>query len=472
MQKRNSFISVFLGILLSLVLYQAYFFNLVREELQVLIQRQGALESLNLLGVPGTAFLNDLGVFFVLKSSLFYLVLLGMPLVVLQLFSLRLKRAWLRVVFILAMLSGLIALLHGDRIAFSFPFVTALAWGTFFLLTLGLHIRTSRKDLITLILLGLVVSSALFMGAKQNFFLKTRDRLLFDSHIGDRVVAYYYTYSPLAAAVISPARGVYEGLIFLEDFQAPFHHLGQGLVLSGNAKAEKAADYVVKEQSNGHEIVNRYGDRTPLPEVNEAEIRRAALSLFSMQGFKTLNHFSLYAFPAGILVLPFLILRLRTGRRKPFVIMSVLIGLGLVVFIGSISLIGTSASGRIQATHPADKGTALSLAYNLHEQREVPDKFIPLVLEFTDSPSTAIRYWGAKLLGYAPPNPEHDKQLLALLEDPSPNVRCAAGLSLHNRLRADSFKLLLPRLLKDPNWYVRCVIFSAFLRSGTIPHRR
>lgn len=470
--RKQKNLPILLGLLLSLALYGAYFFNLVREELQVLTQRQGALESLKFLGVPGTSFLNDLGLVFVLKSSLFYLVLLGMLLVVLQLFSLCLKGAWHRAAFFLVLVGALIVLLHGDRVAFSFPFVTALAMGAFLFLTLGVRIRTSWKDVVTVLILGVVLSSVLFLAVRGGFFIKTRDRLLFDSWLGHRIVSYYYTYSPLAAAVISPASGVYEGLAFLEGFEAPFHHMGRGIVLSGNPRVRGAADYVVHEEDGGHVMVNRYGDRAVLAEAKEKAILETAPTLFSMEGFKTLNRISLYAFPAGLLVLPFLVLRMGTARRRAFLILSLVIGLGLPAVIGWVTWTGEVETVPSEASRPMGKGAALSLAYDLYERQEVPRETLPVVLEFIDSPSTALRYWGAKLLAYTPENPEHDRVLRALLEDPSPNVRYAAGLSLYHRIRVDSFKHLLPRLLKDPNWYVRCMLFSAFLRAGSIPHQR
>ena len=255
----NRFLSVLLGLFLSLSLYGAYFFNLVRNELQVLLERQEALEALKLLAVPGTAFLNDLGPLFVFKSALFYLVLLGMLLTVVELLSLCLKRPWHRVTFLVLFLAGLVVLTREDRIALSFPFVTALAFGAFFIITLNVRISASRIDGVVLLALGFVLSASLVLAAGENFFITTRDRLLFDSRIGSQVVGYYYTYSPLAAAVITPAMGVYEGLIYQEGFRTPFHHLGKGLVLSGDPSVERKADYVL-EQDNGtyEEIRNEW----------------------------------------------------------------------------------------------------------------------------------------------------------------------------------------------------------------------
>jgi hypothetical protein len=468
----NRFLSVLLGLLLTLSLYGAYFFNLVRNELQVMLGRQQALEGLKLLAVPGTEFLNGLGPLFVLKSALFYLVLMGMLPVLAQLFSLCLRRPWHRLIFLALLLVGLVLLTHGDRIALSFPLVTVLAFGAFFFITLNVRVRASWGDLAVLLVLGGVLSSSLWLAAGENFFIKTRDRLLFDSRIGSRVVDYYYTYSPLAAAVVTPAMGVYEGLVYQEGFASPFRHLGRGLVLSGNPSVKARADYVLEPRNGGYEMVSRYGDRRALPDMDEERIREAASSLFSMEGFKVLNRISLYAFPAGLLMLPFFFLRMATERRKPFLLMSLSIGILLVAFIGAVSFVGTSPPGDLDPRAPLELDPALGLAYELYEERDVPPERIPAVRRLAQADSIALRYWGAKLLAYAPKGgPEFNQALAGLLQDPSPNVRYAAGLSLYRRMGAGSFRHLLPRLITDPNWYVRCILFSAFLRSGTIPHR-
>lgn len=462
--------SVLPGLFISLFLYGAYFFNLIRNELQVLLQRQEALESLKVLAVPGTAFLNDLGSLFVLKSSLFYLILIGMLVVVAQLFSLCLNRPWYRAVFFVLLLAALAALVRGDRIAFSFSFVTAVSFGAFFFITSGVRFHTSWKDLATLALLGLVVSTSLFLGAREDFFVKTRDRLLFDSDLGGRVVSYYYTYSPLASALVSPARGVYGGVVFFEGLEDPFHHLGRGLLMSGDARARRGADFVLAPVNGGHVIENRFGDKTSVADTGREEILLKTGELFTMNGFRTLNRISLYAFPAGLLVLPFFILRMVTGGRRPFLIMSLAMGLALVVFIGAISITGTSPARPAEAP-PEDKGAALAIAYDLFERKQVPPELVPALLRFTRSDSIAVRYWGARLLGFGPDASDHKAVLLDLMDDPSPNVRYAAAVSLYNILRSDSFELLLSHLLEEPNWYVKCIVFSAFLRSGTIPHR-
>ena len=462
--------NILIGLVISLSLYGAYFFDLVRKEYRVLLERQEALESLKLLGVPGSAFLHDLGTLFLFKSSLFFLILLGLLLTVALLFSLCFRSPWQRALFFLVLVVGISWITHDDRIRFSFPFVTALSCGAFFFTTLGIRIQATWKDLMVLVILGVVVSSALYAGAQYHFFIKTRDRVLFDSSLGARVVSYYYTYTPLAAAVISPARGVYEGLVYWDEFKMPFHHLGKGLVLSGEPLVKPGADFIVTTDNGRVVMANRYGERAEIPSPGPESIRAAADSLFTMHGFKNLTRVALYAFPAGLLMAPFFLLRLATRSRKAFGIQGGVVGLGLLIFIGVMSLTGVSRDRPTPAEALHSKNASLGLAYEFDDRRTVPAEYVPAVLAWGRSESIALRYWGAKLLGYVPADPEYRSRLDELLNDPSPNVRYAAALSLVHMLRVASFNTLLPHLLNDPNWYVRCIIFSAFLRSGTIPH--
>jgi len=464
---------ILFAVLVSLVLYGAYFFHLVRHEHKVLLTRNGALESLGLLAVPGTDFLNSLGTVFLLKSALFFLILLGVVLVVLQLLSLCFRRSWLRIVFLSAILGGLFFLLHGDRVAIAFPLVTALSFATFFILTLDAHIPMSRKHLAVFLGLCLVASLSLFLGEKKNFFIKARDRLLFDCAFGNRVISYYYTYSPLAAAVISPAQGVYQGLVYQGTYNGrPFQHLGNGLVLSGRKSVEKGADFRVEQNGQETVLINRYGERISVASTDAKTLRAEAERLFAMKGFKQLTRISLYAFPAGLLMGLFLGVRLFAESARVFLGVGVSVGLAGVILIAVISFQG---SHRLE-TKPGkdllnDKGRALAAAYAFYEQDRLPEEALPMAQDMLKADSVAIRYWGAKLLGVHGFNSTSPALLIECLEDPSPNVRYAAALSIYRILGEASLRILLPSLLEDPNWYVRCMIFSKFLQSGTIPHR-
>ena len=464
---------ILFAVLVSLVLCGAYSFHLVRHEHKVLLARNGALESLGLLAVPGTDFLNSLGTVFLLKSALFFLLLLGVVLVALQLLSLFLRRPWMRVVLLFAILGGLVFLVHGDRVAIAFPLVTALSFATFFILTLDAYIPLSRKHLAIFLGLCLVASLSLFLGEKNNFFIKTRDRLLFDCALGNRVISYYYTYSPLAASVISPAQGVYQGLVYQETpEERPFLHLGNGLVRSGRKSAAKGADFRVEQSEQGTVLRNRYGDRTVIDSPDAETLRTEAERLFAMKGFKQLIRISLYALPAGLLLGLFLGVRLLTNSPRVFLGVGVSVGAAGVILIAGISFQGSHPlESKLGKDLLKDQGRALAAAYAFYEQDRLPEEALPMAQDMLQADSVALRYWGAKLLGVHGFNSSSPALLIERLVDPSPNVRYAAALSIYRILGEASLRILLPRLLEDPNWYVRCMIFSTFLRSGTIPHR-
>ncbi|GAG93013.1 unnamed protein product, partial [marine sediment metagenome] len=63
---------VLIALFISILLYGSFFYNLVRQQLNTLLQKQQALESINIIAVPGTGFLNSIGSSGIFKSSLFY----------------------------------------------------------------------------------------------------------------------------------------------------------------------------------------------------------------------------------------------------------------------------------------------------------------------------------------------------------------------------------------------------------------
>ncbi|MBN1106422.1 MAG: HEAT repeat domain-containing protein, partial [Deltaproteobacteria bacterium] len=84
------------------------------------------------------------------------------------------------------------------------------------------------------------------------------------------------------------------------------------------------------------------------------------------------------------------------------------------------------------------------------------------------SASPVLRYWGVYLLGILGDKSDADK-VASLLEDPVPNVRYTAAQALYRILKNESLNALVVRLTSDPNWYVRCRVYSLFLEAGMIP---
>ncbi len=454
---------------ISIFLYGAYFYNLIRQQLMVMVQKQTALESIKAIAVPGTSYLNNIGSMIILKSSLFYLVLLGMMFLAFMLLSLMFESPKKRGVFLIIGLFVLAILTIKDRGNLSFLLVISLSFASFYLLTLQNRIVFSLREIFVFVLLMILISGSLFYGSKNRFFIKTRDKVLFDSTLGNKIISFYYTYSPLAASLVSREQGVYQGLIFHEGVKNErFLYLDKGIFLTGKKEVKGSADFVISKQGETFFIKNRYGKAIPIESISISEIERAIGELFSMKGFSLLNKTGLYFFPAGLLILFLMGIKCVTDNKKIFAISSMGIASVLVLFIWFVSLTGNNPprDDRLKSVELSRDG--LSIAYYLYEKNEIPEPYIPIVKMMTKSESLSLRYWGALLLGILGDKKEA-QTLIPLLENPFLNVRYVAAQSLYLLLKEKSFETLLIRLLTDSSWYVRCRIFSIFLNAGTIP---
>lgn len=458
-----------LAALVALMLYGAYFYNLVRDQWHTLLQKQAALESIKAIAVPGTAFLKGLGIFALFKSSLFFLFLLGTMFLVFMILALYLSSPLKRAIFLFCGLLFLIIATVNDRVNLSFSLISLLSFTSFYLLTLPCRLRISLRDVLLLALLTLVLSCSLLYGSKHHFFAKTRDKVLFDTALGNAVITFYYTNSPLAASVISPERGVYQGLIhYSETKRDPFVYLGKGLFLTGRKEIQSTADFLIFKTGDGFFIKNRVGEILPLDTISSEEIERATGRLFSMKGFLRLTQAGLYFFPAGILILSIVGLRKLTSQRRVFVITSAGLASLFIGFIWYVSLTGNHPPEGDDIGSAVLSRDGLAIAYYIHQKKVSGGPYIPLIREMAKSDSAALRYWGARLIGGIGDRKESET-LLTLMQDPCLNVRYVAAISLHRLLRKDSLKPLLTRMITDPSWYVRCRIFSVFLKIGMIP---
>ena len=460
---------IFLAIFLSIFIYGAYFFNLIRQQFLLIMERQSALESINAIAVPGTSFLNKMGSPDIFKSSLFYLALLGVMFLVFMLVSLLVDSPGKRALFLLAGLLTLIILTIQDRVNLSFSFVMGISFVSFYFLTLRCRIILSLKEVIVLLFFMMLISFSLFYGSKHQFFLKTRDKVLFNTTLGNEINLFYYTYSPLAASLISQEQDIYEGLIFDEEIkdEKPIY-LGKGVFLSGKKEVQDSADFAISKQGEKLFISNRYGRIIPVESLNKEGIEKAISGLFSMNGFLFLTKICLYFFPAGIFILVLMGIRCLTDSKKTFIISSTSIASILVLFIWYITLTGNNPPGGNALKSVEVSRDGLAIAYYLYKIQDIPEPYIPIIEKMTESESPALKYWGAYLLG-ALSDVKKARILMTLMEDPHLNVRYRASQSLYWVLKEGSFRPLLIRLLTDSSWYVRCRIFSVFLNAGMIP---
>lgn len=455
--------------LLCIFIHGSFFYYLVRGQLSWMIQKQTTLESIKILTVPGSAFLNNLGWLAPLNGSLFYTILLGLLFLVFLLLSLvfgsRLKRA----AFLFIGFLALAVASFGDRVWILFSVVLVLSFGSFFILTLSCRIRFDRKEIAAFILVVLCICLSLFFGSRERFFLKTRDKILFDSSLGNKIISFYYQYSPLAASLVTPDKGIYQGVLFDPGIKdGNVYYVGQGIFVSGNPAIAGTADFTISKQGSGFSLLSRHGKKTFVESMTPKEIEKAIVSLFEMKGFVVLNTIGLYCFPGALLILVTLGIRWLTPSRKVFMISLAILGLVMVSSIWIVSLTGSRipTPGQLSASDVSARG--LDIAYYLDKQKEIPPSFVPVVKGMMQSPSPALRYWGAHLLGICGTKDDIGS-LTKLLEDPVPNVRYTAAQSLYRLNKTESLNSLIPRLISDPSWYVKCKVYSLFLQAGAIP---
>ncbi|MFC1823006.1 HEAT repeat domain-containing protein [Thermodesulfobacteriota bacterium] len=432
-------------------------------------QKQSALEAVKAIAVPGTPFLNKMSSGDIFKSSLFFLILLGTIFIVFLLSSLLFKSRWKRAVYLLAGLVSLSILMLTDRLIFSFLFVSTLSFASFYLLTLPNEITLPLQESLVLLLSILLLSGTLFYGSRHDFFLKARDKFLFDSAIGHKIITFYYVNSPLATSLVSKERGIYQGLIYYGGVKGDKSvYFGKGLFINSQEKIKAAADFVISEHGGQLFMTNRYGRQTQLNSITLVEVEKAVDSLFSMKGFLILIRDGLYFLPAGLLILLLMGVRWVTKRKNIFFIANIGTALFIVFFITGTTFVGNRAPEAESLESVSLTEDGLSIAHFLSEKKKISAPYIPIIKKMAGSEKPLFRYWGAYLLGLLGDKKEA-QTLLTLMEDPYLNVRYVAAHSLYRLQKDRSYSPLLKHLVSDPSWYVRCKIFSIFLNAGIIP---
>jgi len=454
---------------LSLFLYAAFFHHMVREQLAWMTEKQGAMESIKVVAVPGSAFLRSLGSLTAFNGSLFYLFILGTALLAYLLLSLLFSSPFKRGVFLCACFLALVILVAGDRVGPSFLLVVGLSFVSFYLVTLPSRVLFAPKEVLACLLVMALVSLSLFWGEKHRFFVKARDMFLFDTSLGNSLVSFYYQYSPLAASLVSLEEGIYQGLLFDEEIKDDkVHYLGNGIFVAGAPKIKGYADFKITREEGGISLTGRDGDKVMLSAISLLEVERGMKALFGMKGSVQLSRVGLYGLPAGMFIILMMGVRRVSENRKLFLGILLALGFFLILTIGYVSLTGNRPP-EADRLDPSDVGShGLSAAYYLFEKRKVPETYLPAIQAMIYSESAALRYWGTTLLGLLG-DPREAAKLIPLLEDEVPNVRYTSAQALYRLLKNKSFKVLLPRLLSDPNWYVRCKVYSLFLEAGKIP---
>jgi HEAT repeat protein len=137
----------------------------------------------------------------------------------------------------------------------------------------------------------------------------------------------------------------------------------------------------------------------------------------------------------------------------PFAAAALATGLGFAIIIslassGPQKLDRTQLEQMLGSARTGDRIEALR--YIAEAGAEVAD--LADYRQMLTSPSIPVRYWLAKALG-ASRRPEAFPDLLALLDDPHPNVVCMAFFSLGRRGEKKAIAEVLKRIKTSEHWY-------------------
>ena len=469
---RGTRFKIIWSLFLILFLWNSYFFNLLRYEHSRMVIKQRALENIKAIAIPGSVFLKNLGGLYIWKSSIFYLGVFGILIISFLTLCLFIRSMISRGIVLLIFSGSLIYIMRRDANFLSFTSVTILSFLCFYLITFGIHLKFkfSLKETAFISLIFILIVGALVWGAKRRFFLKTRDVILFNTSIGRSIINFYYTYSPLATAIITPKKGIYEALIYYDALKMGIPlYLGDGIFVSGIPKIKNSADFILKKRGSYFMFESPGYGKVKIKSINPKEIQSSIKKFFHHRGLLKICRVGLYSFLAGIFFLIFFLTYIFVSDKRVFYMISSGIGIIILITIVGVSLMARGPINKIDMNREDIKSFGLALSYNLMDREKINESYLPVIEKMAYSSSPALRYWGAYLLGKFSENDKIVKILKSLIKDKCLNVRYSSAVSLFKISGQKAFKSLVQLLFRDPSWYVRCKIFQAFLKAGMIP---
>ena len=81
------------------------------------------------------------------------------------------------------------------------------------------------------------------------------------------------------------------------------------------------------------------------------------------------------------------------------------------------------------------------------------------------NPAIAVRYWLARGLSFST-DPQDEIILMALMQDPHPNVACQAIYSLGKRKFKKAIPAMLEIITSSDHWYVQLYAYGALRKLG------
>ena len=314
----------------------------------------------------------------------------------------------------------------------------------------------------------------------NRLFLDLRDHLLLSNPLGLTINNFYYRYTLYPAEAFKSLdqktlKSCYLGNLKRKDLRA------------GLERELLRRDYLVIDDENadlslreeGEELVLQHRGRSlvQLPLKSFPRDFGAALREFSERCdvFAFLRNFAFYsllfAFPTTLYILVYALLYLLSSlflSTKPSVWMASAACLALGVTSFLFLFLGREAKVDLkdvaQALQSSRWQTRMAAMRILDERHlEAPD--LEVIHRASRSPHIPERYWLARVLALSK-DPETYSALLALLDDPSPNVVCMALFALGQRRDSKAIRYILTWIGSSDHWYGQWYAYGALKASG------
>ena len=354
-------------------------------------------------------------------------------------------------------------------------FVTTLRWMP------EKHEKNTRlREIIPLIpLILLTVIWASQMGS--DLFLDIRDNILLSNPAGKKINEFYYNYTLYPAEVFKAGRLTLLKTCRLEGIEpkGTTRFIEKKLIYNDYLPLEKGDDVDLMIRKDGKNLfLEREGQVVLQTTLADFSSRMPALlKEFSTKSdryryFRKFTFFSiLVGFPVTLYVLVYslfrLVFSLFLSIRASSIISSLLcfaVGIALLLpfqigrgaTIGMENLAGAMGSDKWQVRISALKAIG-------EKDMEIGD--FPSYKEMIKSPRVPERYWLATVLKKSR-DPETYRDLLVMLDDPHPNVRCKVLEALGKRGKKEVVSEIIKRIKTSDHWYCQWYAYRALRSLG------
>jgi hypothetical protein len=331
--------------------------------------------------------------------------------------------------------------------------------------------------LLTLILLTGLWSTQL----NKTLFIAIRDHVLLSNPVGQRVNDFYYRYTPYAAEAFKSFDQKTQKTCILEGFEEDAGQKRLRKILARRdilVVADVPAPDLSLSRSNGAiTLASAHGKQLVVDQTQFNKNPKSWFSAFSeaedrfgwfrrlilaglLVGFPCLLYATVYTLVRALLGLFF------GGRRATGLssILCLLIGVGLFIPMvrGHVAPI---EADRLEAAM-ADPAWPVRVAALRHIQtRRLEIAAYSSFRKLLHSPMAVERYWLARALAVSR-NPATYGDLLAMVNDPHPNVVCQAFYALGQRRNPAAISAIKEKMASSGHWYTQEYGYHAIKRLG------